>query len=148
MTQFLLGIIAILFCNITYADIYQWVDEHGHTQFSDEPPKQGNYQTLDINTTPRTATPTINSDAIKQRQQKQLQAFEEERLAKQQAQRELTQKKQQLHSECLRAKDYLELIQTAQVYQLDKQGQRVYKTEEQRQQEIKRVEQAVKNHCR
>ena len=52
MTKLLLGTIILLSCSLTHAEIYKWLDENGNAQFSDEPPKQGNYTTLDIPISP------------------------------------------------------------------------------------------------
>jgi len=148
MAKLFLGIIIVLNSSIIHAQIYQWIDEHGNAQFSDEPPKQGTFKTLDISTTPRSSsTPSLNNDDIKLRKQKQIQVFEQERLEKNQKQRELAQKQQELHNECLRATDYLDTIQTAKVYDLNNKGERIYKSEQQRVDEIKRVERAIKLYC-
>ena len=102
MRKSLVGIFFIVLSHHSYAQIYQWTDEHGNAQFSDEPPKQGSYKTLDISTPPRSSSnPSLNTDDIKLRQQKQIQVFEQERLEKNQKQRELAQKQQELKNECL-----------------------------------------------
>lgn len=139
MTKLLLGTIILLSCSLTHAEIYKWLDEHGNPQFSDEPPKQGQYKKLNISPSPDISTsedaPSTSS------------SMSGEMIKKQKAQQELAEKQQLLEQECLRAKDYLEAVQTAKIYDLNNQGERVYKSDQERANEIKRVERAIKLHC-
>lgn len=142
MTKLLLGIITVSTCTISHAAIYKWLDENGNAQFSDEPPKQGNYTTLDIPTSPAFSS-SPNTESF----HNQVSPTDTELLKKRQAEQELAQKQQELQNECLRAKDYLETIKNAKIYDLNAQGERVYKSERQHDLEIKRVEQSIKRHC-
>ena len=139
MTKLLLGTIILLSCSLTHAEIYKWLDEHGNPQFSDEPPKHGQYKKLNISPSPDISTsedaPSTSS------------SMSGEMIKKQKAQQELAEKQQLLEQECLRAKDYLEAVQTAKIYDLNNQGERVYKSDQERANEIKRVERAIKLHC-
>lgn len=139
MTKLLLGTIILFYCSFTYGEIYKWLDEHGNPQFSDEPPKHGQYKKLNISPSPDISTsedaPSTSS------------SMSGEMIKKQKAQQELAEKQQLLEQECLRAKDYLEAIQTAKIYDLNNQGERVYKSDQERANEIKRVERAIKLHC-
>ncbi len=139
MTKLLLGTIILLSCSLTHAEIYKWLDEHGNPQFSDEPPKHGQYKKLNISPSPDISTsedaPSTSS------------SMSGEMIKKQKAQQELAQKQQLLEQECLRAKDYLEAIQTAKIYDLNNKGERIYKSDQERANEIKRVERAIKLHC-
>lgn len=139
MTKLLLGTIILFYCSFTYGEIYKWLDEHGNPQFSDEPPKQGQYKKLNISPSPDISTsedaPSTSS------------SMSGEMIKKQKAQQELAEKQQLLEQECLRAKDYLEAIQTAKIYDLNNQGERIYKSDQERANEIKRVERAIKLHC-
>ena len=139
MTKLLLGTIILLSCSLTHAEIYKWLDEHGNPQFSDEPPKHGQYKKLNISPSPDISTsedaPSTSS------------SMSGEMIKKQKAQQELAEQQQILEQECLRAKDYLEAVQTAKIYDLNNQGERVYKSDQERANEIKRVERAIKLHC-
>ena len=139
MTKLLLGTIILLSCSLTHAEIYKWLDEHGNPQFSDEPPKHGQYKKLNISPSPDISTsedaPSTSS------------SMSGEMIKKEKAQQELAQKQQLLEQECLRAKDYLEAIQTAKIYDLNNKGERIYKSDQERANEIKRVERAIKLHC-
>jgi len=131
MVKLLTTIVMIFSCTFCYAQIYQWTDEYGTPQFSDEAPKHGQYKILNTPTSPTTSSPTINT----------------EQLEREKALQELTQTQQQLEQECLRAKDYLDTIKTAKIYDLNKKGERIYKSEQQRIHEITRVELAIKQNC-
>lgn len=136
MARLILGISLLFVFGSTNAQIYKWLDEHGNPQFSDEPPKHGHYKKLNVSPSPDISTsedaPTISPSM-------------RDKIIE--AQQELAQKQQLLESECLRAKDYLDTIQTAKIYDLNSKGERIYKSEQQRADEIKRVERAIKLHC-
>ena len=131
MRKSFVGICFIVLSHYSYAQIYQWNDEYGNPQFSDEAPKHGQYKILNTPTSPTTSSPTINT----------------EQLEREKALQELSQTQQQLEQECLRAKDYLDTIKTAKIYDLNKKGERIYKSEQQRIHEITRVELAIKQNC-
>ena len=137
--KLLLGIITVLTCSTALAEIYKWLDENGNPQFSDEPPKQGQYKKLNIS--PSSAIST-SEDAPSTSS-----SMSGEMIKKEKAQQELAEKQQLLEQECLRAKDYLEAIQTAKIYDLNNKGERIYKSDQERANEIKRVERAIKLHC-
>lgn len=135
MNKLLLGISMLFIITTIHADIYKWLDEHGNPQFSDEPPKHGQYKKLNVSPSPDISTSEDSPTTSPSMRDKI------------EAQQELIQKQQQLESECLRAKDYLDTIQTAKIYDLNSKGERVYKSDQERADEIKRVERAIKLHC-
>lgn len=139
MNQLLLGIMMLFCCTISHAQIYKWLDEHGNPQFSDEPPKHGQYKKLNVSPSSDVSTSQDSSTTSP--------SMRDKITEKEKAQQELVQKQQLLESECLRAKDYLDTIQTAKVYTLNSKGERIYKSEQQHADEMKRVEHAIKLHC-
>jgi len=151
MVKFSSAILFVLLSSTSYAEIYKWTDANGNTQFSDEPPKQGRFDTLSIPTTPSisTSAPSNNTDkAAKLRQQKLIDSFEQERQAKEKIQKELAQKKEKLNQTCIQAKEYLRKLKVGGIYTLDAQGNKVYKPESERAQAVERVQNSIKQHCR
>lgn len=152
MIRFFSTIIIALLCSTSYAQIYKWTDANGTTQFSDEPPKQGRFDTLNMPTTPNPPRPTNQIDntneATKLRQQKLIDSFEQERQAKEKIQKELAQKKEKLNKTCTEAQEYLKKIKIGGIYDLDKNGSKVYKPEAERAQIVERVQSSIKQHCR
>jgi len=152
MVKFGSAILFILLCSTSYAEIYKWTDANGNTQFSDEPPKQGHFDTLNIPTTPSpisTSAPSSNTDeAAKLRQQKLIDSFEQERNAKEKIQKELAQKKEKLNQTCIQAKEYLRKLKVGGIYTLDAQGNKVYKPESERAQAVERTQNSIKQYCR
>lgn len=139
MIRLWLGVLVFLICSTIHADIYKWLDEHGNPQFSDEPPKHGQYKKLNISPSLDVSTSQDSSTTSP--------SMRDKITEKEKAQQELAKKQQLLESECLRAKDYLDTIQTAKVYDLNSKGERIYKSEQQRADEINRVQRAIKLHC-
>lgn len=148
MIKSIIGSILLILCNASYAEIYKWVDENGQTHFSDEAPNNRSFNKLDITTTPNTNnTPAPSTEAIKKQQQKMLDVFAEERKAKEKIQQDISKKQGELDSTCLKAKNYLARIKVGGIYNLDKQGKRVYKREDERAQEVERVSKSIQQHC-
>ena len=147
MTKFMLSVLFIMLSNTTFAEIYQWVDENGKTQFGDKPPQAGDFKTIDNIPAPPRNEVVADQDAtaIKQRTQKLLDAIDAERQAKQTKKLEEPTAKQK---ECQRAKDYERKIHRGGIYTLDKSGNRVYLSEADRPKEIARINQLIKQHCR
>ncbi|MBL0230587.1 MAG: DUF4124 domain-containing protein [Moraxellaceae bacterium] len=152
MIRFLGAILIMLLCSTSYAQIYKWTDANGNAQFSDTPPKQGGFDTLNIPSTPSpsniSAPPSNNDEAAKLRQQKLLDSYEQERQAKEKIQKDLAQKKEKLNQTCIQAKDYLRKLKVGGIYTLDAQGNKVYKPEFERAQAVERVQSSIKQHCR
>lgn len=151
MVRFFSAIIITLLCSTSYGQIYKWTDANGTTHFSDEPPKQGHFDSLTMPTTPTsTSTPAPSShtnQATKLRQQKVIDSFEQDRQAKEKIQKELAQKKEKLNQTCSEAKTYLQRLNVGGIYNLDKQGNKVYQPESERAQIIERTQHAIKLHC-
>lgn len=146
MFKTILATLVMILSSFSYAEIYKWVDENGKTQFGDKPPQSRDFKTLDDTPTPPRNEPSTVQDAtaIKQRTQKLLDAMDAERQAKQARKSEEPTAKQK---ECQRAKEYERKIHRGGIYNLDKDGNRVYLSEAERPKEIARINQLIKQHC-
>ena len=148
------GISMMLLCTHSYGQIYKWVDEHGNAHFSDEPPKHNTpFQTLSIPNSSRSSVPapspnSMSDDAIKQRQQKMLEVFEQERQAKKaKLEADLAKKRKELAETCQKGQSIMSAVRTGTLATKDKHGNKTVLPESERAAIEKRVQQSLKEHC-
>jgi len=148
------GISMILLCTHSYGQIYKWVDEHGNAHFSDEPPKNNTpFQTLNIPNSSRSSAPapspdSMSDDAIKQRQQKMIDVFEQDRQAKKaKLEAELAAKRKELAETCKKGQSIISAVRTGGLEIEDKHGNKRLLPESERAAIEKQVQQSLKKHC-
>ena len=133
MHSVILCLFAILSCLLApavSAEVYKWTDAEGRVHFGDRPPgRDAESVTIrgagkdDANDYQAPVTPADR--AAKQR--RLLNAFEEERRQKQEQKDEARNKKMERQRSCAKARDELEgLLTHGRIYNLDKDGNRVY----------------------
>lgn len=127
--------------------MYKWVDENGQTRFSDKPPAQNKFQTLNMPSSQTNMTSQSSNDQHLEKQKKLLQAFDEERHLKAKSQQEMTLKKRELAKNCTDARNHLEYISTGVLYRKDNQGEHIYYTEEERTAKQKELQLFIQRNC-
>jgi hypothetical protein len=147
MSKFL-RIFLILLCQSSYAEVYKWVDENGQTRFSDKPPIQNKFETLNMpSSAPPNTTPALSESERLEKQKKLLQVFDEEREAKAKSRQQFAIQKQEITQKCTNARNRLEYISTGVLYRKDKQGERIYYTEEERNAKQKELQLFIQKNC-
>ena len=130
----------------TFAEIYRWVDENGKTQFSDRPIRGQNANKVRVDT----GKSSYGGGDVLSRQRDLLDRYkdqdEQSEKAKQQAQKD-KEDEQKLKAACLRSKDKLANFERSVLYTLDDQGERVYYSEEKREQRIEELRQSIAKYC-
>ncbi|HKK15369.1 MAG TPA: DUF4124 domain-containing protein [Gammaproteobacteria bacterium] len=125
-------------------EIYKWVDENGQTHYGEKPPHE-NAEKVEFHEVPEA------SQEVKQYNRdrnKLLQVMEEERLQKQQEKRIAAQEKQDLEEKCDRIEKRLASLQLrAHFYRENEDGERVYLTEEEVKEEIRRLQKIQHKDC-
>lgn len=139
--------IALLSSANASAEIYQWVDANGKTQFSDRPAKGHAAKQVEVDTTKNSygGGDVLNRqrDLINRYQKQDQQSLKD----KQQAELEQAKEKK-LQAVCIRAKDKLANFERGLIYTLDDQGERIYFSEEQREQRIEGLRQSINKNCK
>lgn len=137
--------ICILLTGSAHAAIYKWVDENGNVQYTQTPPPAGvTAETL------QPPPPVESGTAIKQMQETDTKAEELRKQRLEQAEKEargaealaLQQKN------CQMAKDRLASYDRPRTQFVKEDGSRVRATEEERQAEIKKSEDMIKEFCK
>ena len=141
-----LGIILLTAPIIGHSKMYKWVDEQGVTHYSQTPPQQGPVET--IKPAPE---PSADPAQSKSRLNKQVEAFNERRKNKQEAQ----QKEDQTTAEQKERDTFCEQVRTnlasaknnQRIAERTDDGQLVQLSEEQRQAKIKKYEDQLQKFC-
>lgn len=128
------------------AEIYRWVDDNGKIQFSDRPMKGKTASTVKVDATKN----SYGGGAVLNRQRNLLTQYEDQDLQSQKDKHQAlldSENKKKLAAVCLQAKDKLVNFQRALIYTLDDQGDRVYYSEEKREQRIEGMRKAISDNC-
>jgi hypothetical protein len=149
MQTIIRSLLALCACLVTAAapaEVYKWTDAEGRVHFGDRPP-QGEAETVPM--PGRTGdAPVATPEERLEKQRRLLNAFEEERRQKRDAQAQARQEKAERQRNCAEARDNLHSQETASaVYRLGPDGERVYLDEGEREQALARARAAVAQWC-
>jgi len=147
MHKYLLTLFLFLSTSASQAEIYKWVDDEGKIHYGDKPSTNSDSQALDVN-----IDKSGNQDSTKHRkdrQEKLLESLEESRKRKEAA---VEKKKKDIESQkrkCAIAKRTLNGYERAgYLYGLDKEGNKVIRTNEEREKATEAQRNKVKKLCK
>ncbi len=127
------------------AEMYKWIDDEGNTHYTQSPPP-GDIQAKKIKPPPK----IDSTQAVEQLQHRQKQ-LEESRIQRNKTAEQKREKQRELEkqrAECEQAKARLASYERPRVNLLDKDGNPTRATEEQRQAELARSKELVKQLCK
>lgn len=141
-------LIAALLCALTTgaaADVYQWVDKSGRVHFGDQPPGSRTHPI-------KPYADKRPADGEQQRRldktRRLLDAYRSERQQRREAEQREAQRLAQRQRNCAQSRDRLRQYRNAaRVYELDRDGNRVYRPEAERQALIAEYQRSVKRWC-
>ena len=126
--------------------MYKWVDEKGVTHFSEDPPPDGKAQKIDVKPLPPTSNAPVAPPQDWHARELELR---QKRLDKEKAEKKSEQDATQREARCLRAQRALDQLRRERpLYDVDKQGNRVYMDDKERAAEIESVRKAIEANCR
>ncbi|MDP2809404.1 MAG: DUF4124 domain-containing protein [Rhodocyclaceae bacterium] len=127
-------------------EVYRWVDEQGKTHFSDTPPIQRKAEKIEI----RPVMPSSPAAATQGRGwQQQIEESNLRRNQQEKQEKAAEHGKQQAEQKCLAARRSLDTLNRGRpLYRVDKNGERVYIEDDQRQIEISAARRTVDTECR
>ncbi|VAW67528.1 hypothetical protein MNBD_GAMMA08-1074 [hydrothermal vent metagenome] len=148
-SEFMLKIILIsVFCfytNISLAEIYKWTDENGQIHYGDKPLVDSKEMDIDIS---KQGHIKVNGTREEKRR-KLLETYndDKQREDKEKAKRKKQKKKQERG--CVLSKDRMKRFQRARsLYDLDKDGNRVTMSNEQREKSINELRNKIIKYCK
>lgn len=143
MSPFLLALL-VFTANVPAADMYKWVDEEGVVHYSQTPPPP------DIQAETIKPPPEVNTEKAREELQKQQELVEkireqrlEDKKEEKLAQKELEQKR----ANCEMARKRLASYEQPRVRYTGEDGKRYYFTEEERQEQIQKSKDMIKEFC-
>lgn len=130
-----------------YAGVYKWVDEKGNVHYGDKP-KDTDAEQMRI-PSKKTDTSSGSSDQNRlQYQRKLLEAMTKERRDKEMTQAKAKEEAEKNKRKCRKAKNELhDRRHSRYVYRLDKNGERVILSDEERRAGTEKMEALIKKHC-
>ena len=136
---------------VTDAAVYKWVDAEGNVHYGDRPVEAEpsvEIQVDDVVTVPAFS----DGDDTMTREEKRerlLQSMEEDRLEKQEQREKQQALKQQNRKKCNRYRDKMRHYERARgIYRLDKDGNRVYMSAQDRTRATKNLQKKIDKYCR
>jgi hypothetical protein len=128
------------------AEMYKWVDEKGHTVYSEQPPPDGNAKKIDIR-----PSPAGTGEAPTDWKQKEMDA-RQTRITKEQQEESKKAVEQNAagarRNNCLESQRQLGIAQAPRpVYEVNDKGEKVYLDDKERQRQIDAWQANVKKYC-
>jgi len=128
------------------AEIYKWTDANGNVHYGDKPVKHAVQMQISDE---KQSGSGLTSAQRKERRQKLLEAMQEDRKLKEKQQAEQHKKREKLNRQCVYAKDQLKQYKkVGRLYTLDKQGNRVYMSDQEHDRAVAKLQAAIKQHCK
>jgi hypothetical protein len=130
------------------AGVYKWVDEQGRVHYGERPPERIQAQEMQIKEAPPDVSPIEDEAGRRDKEQRLLRAFDEERAQKKELQQKSREEQEKRQRNCALARDRLRRYQNASsLYNLDKQGERRTLSDAERSASEQRAQQDVARWC-
>lgn len=138
------GFLLCLLAFNSYAAMYKWVDEDGVTHYSQQPPPAG----IEAETIkpPRDVDTEGAERSLRERQQL-LDELSGERNEKAEEREQAQQSEREKKEACRNARQRLQSFQNPRINFVDKDGTRRRATEEERQRELKKARDYIRENC-
>ena len=139
--------ILFLFPTIGQSEIYKWIDENGNVHFDDRP-GSGNKEKIEIKTTETSSSPNTELQDRVEQEKQLLEIYEEERQENKLIKAEQQEEKMELKKKCAQAKDYKRTLDESYgLYFLDEEGERVNLSAEEKDAELREINEFIKKNC-
>jgi hypothetical protein len=131
----------------TQAAVYQWTDEHGHVHFGDRPHEGATERVLPTSA-PKASSSKGLAQNRRQRRQRMLDVYEQERADKREAVQKAKQAREARKKQCLNARARYDGYSNAgSIYNYLESGEREYLDKAQRQRFIVQLKAEVERYC-
>lgn len=129
------------------AAVYQWTDENGRVHFSDRPTHESATEKT-IRTSPGGSSQSSSPVDWKQKRQRMLDVYEQERAEKREAKAKRKEERKERKRQCREARVRYENYRTAgAIYDLDDEGERTFLDKQQRKQYLAELKADVERYC-
>ena len=138
---------SITLAETALAKTYKWVDENGVTQYTATPPPEGDFKTIKAPAKPAVDPAKAQSDL-----EERLEAFNKRKEDTEKANKEasdLAAKDAEAKKNCDQAKKNLNLLKTkVRIRYKEKDGSSRYLTDDEREANMKKANDAIKSYCK
>ena len=147
--KYLLLIIAALYVVSVQAEVYKWVDEKGRVHYGDKP--GAGSQAIEVKQHEAPDKPAATGEDELSRDEKRQRIsnmLEEDRLEKNKEREKKNKERERKKRECNRLKDHQRHTERAsRLYKLDKDGNRVFLPNDQREKSQQKLRKRIKKAC-
>jgi hypothetical protein len=141
-------LICIVFSQGLYAGVYKWTDEQGRVHFSDRPVSESSTE-IKIKQAPSSNASGSSPQHRQQKMRKMLDALEEERIEKREAEQKAKQDQEKRKKKCLYAKDrYNSHNRATGIYSYQEDGQRNYLSDDERKSHMRKLKADIDRWCK
>jgi cell division protein FtsN len=147
IARLLLFIVALLTAYTAMAEVYKWVDDQGRVSYGDRPQDESPSQRIEVDDAP-TVAPAGDSMSREEKRRRLLETMQEERYDKQQRRAEEKAERERDHRRCIQYKDRMRQFERAsRLYSLDREGNRVYMSSEERDRSTQDLQASINKYC-
>lgn len=143
----LLTAIALLATFSASAGIYKWVDDEGRVHYGDRPASDAPTLQIEVDEAPSTA-PASDALSREEKRRRLLETMQEEREEKAERRADIKAERERDHARCIQYKDRMRRFERAsRLYSLDRDGNRVYMSSEQRDKSTRELQAKIRKYC-
>lgn len=140
-------ILMILVSAQVQAEVYKWTDDKGQVHYGDKPSAVPEAEALGVDTSSHSGVSMDDASRVEKRQ-RLLDAMAEDRKEKAEQREKARAKNADRQRRCVYYKDRLRRSQqAAAVYRLDKDGNRVFLSQEGREQSSRKIQAQINKYC-
>ena len=135
---------------VANAEVYKWVDKNGKVHYGDNP--TAGLPSVEVNID-HSQLPADSGDvdeelSREEKRERLLESMEEERFEKEEQRKKQAEKKKRDRKKCIYYKDRMRNFKRANaLYKLDKDGNRVYMSDSQRQKSTRNLQKKINRYC-
>ena len=130
-----------------HAGVYKWTDSNGQVHYGDRPEQPAGAEELKVETGPASGF-ALDDEERDEKRQRLLDAMQEDRLEKEELREKNRAEKEQRQRKCMVLKDRLRRAESASaMYKLDKDGNRVFYSSDQRKKSETRLQEQIRKTC-
>jgi len=131
-----------------HAGVYKWTDSDGQVHYGDQPGGPAHTEELNVDVESSSGF-ALDDDARDEKRQRLLDAMQEDRLEKEELREKNRVEKEKRQRRCVLLKDKLRRAERASaMYKLDKEGNRVFYSSDQRKSSEARLREQIRKSCR
>lgn len=129
------------------AEIYKWVDGQGRVHYGDRPEGESSTQQIEVDEAP-SAPPSSDSMSREEKRRRLLETMQEDRDEKAERRAQKKAERERDHRNCIQYRDRKRQLESAsRLYSLDRDGNRVFISNEERDRTMRDLQARINKYC-